>query len=171
MFDGRFLGFADFVVREGEHYLVCDTKLARSAKVTALLQLAAYADSLAATGVPVAPSVRLILGDRSAVDYPRRTWWASTANGESNCKTCWITTSRAAYRCGGPITMCAPAFGVRYANPRWSARMTSYWSRACGSANVRRCCRQVSEPSHSWPPAPNPSRIFGPQPAAADGAS
>lgn len=41
MFDGRFLGFADFVVREGEHYLVCDTKLARSAKVTALLQLAA----------------------------------------------------------------------------------------------------------------------------------
>lgn len=70
MFDGRFLGFADFVVREGEHYLVCDTKLARSAKVTALLQLAAYADSLAATGVPVAPSVRLILGDRSAVDYP-----------------------------------------------------------------------------------------------------
>lgn len=70
MFDGRFLGFADFAVREGERYRVCDTKLARSAKVTALLQLAAYADNLAAMGVPVSPDVRLILGDRSALDYP-----------------------------------------------------------------------------------------------------
>lgn len=70
MFDGRFVGFADFVVREGQAYRVCDTKLARSAKVTALLQLAAYADSLATTGVPVSPEVRLILGDRSVVDYP-----------------------------------------------------------------------------------------------------
>ncbi|MGL5443915.1 MAG: TM0106 family RecB-like putative nuclease [[Mycobacterium] stephanolepidis] len=70
MFDGRFVGFADFVVRESQTYRVCDTKLARSAKVTALLQLAAYADSLMATDVPVSPEVRLILGDRSTVDYP-----------------------------------------------------------------------------------------------------
>ncbi|OHU71046.1 nuclease [Mycobacteroides chelonae] len=70
MFDGRFLGFADFVVRESQTYRVCDTKLARSAKVTALLQLAAYADSLMAADVPVSPEVRLILGDRSTVDYP-----------------------------------------------------------------------------------------------------
>ncbi|TEA03585.1 TM0106 family RecB-like putative nuclease [Mycobacteroides salmoniphilum] len=70
MFDGRFLGFADFVVREDQTYRVCDTKLARSAKVTALLQLAAYADSLMTTGVSVSAEVRLILGDRSAVDYP-----------------------------------------------------------------------------------------------------
>ncbi|GAB5902711.1 TM0106 family RecB-like putative nuclease [Mycobacteroides chelonae] len=70
MFDGRFLGFADFVVRESRTYRVCDTKLARSAKVTALLQLAAYADSLMAADVPVSPEVRLILGDRSTVDYP-----------------------------------------------------------------------------------------------------
>ncbi len=47
MFDGRFLGFADFLVRDGERYQVVDTKLARSEKVTALLQLAAYADALA----------------------------------------------------------------------------------------------------------------------------
>ncbi|MGV0664315.1 TM0106 family RecB-like putative nuclease [Mycobacteroides chelonae] len=70
MFDGRFLGFADFVVRESRTYRVCDTKLARSAKVTALLQLAAYADSLMAADVPVSPEVRLILGNRSTVDYP-----------------------------------------------------------------------------------------------------
>src|SRR5690606_10264921 len=37
-----FLGFADFIVRQPDgRYLVQDTKLARSARVTALLQLAA----------------------------------------------------------------------------------------------------------------------------------
>ena len=46
MFDGRFVGFADFLILDGERYRVSDTKLARSAKVEALLQLAAYADAL-----------------------------------------------------------------------------------------------------------------------------
>jgi uncharacterized protein len=72
MFDGRFVGFADFVVRDGERYQVCDTKLARSAKVPALLQLAAYADALAAVGAKVAPEAELLLGDRTAVRYPIR---------------------------------------------------------------------------------------------------
>src|SRR6202161_2065491 len=52
MFDGRFLGFADFLVREGEQYRVTDTTLARSPKITALLQLGAYAGALAHPGVP-----------------------------------------------------------------------------------------------------------------------
>ncbi|WP_297826185.1 TM0106 family RecB-like putative nuclease [Mycobacterium sp.] len=69
MFDGRFLGFADFLVRDGEQYRVVDTKLARSEKVTALLQLAAYADALAASGVPVAPEAELQLGDGTAVRH------------------------------------------------------------------------------------------------------
>ena len=63
MFDGRFVGFADFLVRDGEQYRVVDTKLARSAKVPALLQLAAYADTLARSGVAVAPEAELELGD------------------------------------------------------------------------------------------------------------
>ena len=63
MFDGRFVGFADFLVRDGRQYRVVDTKLARSAKVTALLQLAAYADTLTDAGVPVAPEAELELGD------------------------------------------------------------------------------------------------------------
>ena len=46
MFDGRFVGFADFLVRDGDQYRSTDTKLARSPKTTALLQLAAYADAL-----------------------------------------------------------------------------------------------------------------------------
>ena len=44
-FDGAFHGRADFLVRRPDGaYAVHDTKLARHAKVTALLQLAAYAD-------------------------------------------------------------------------------------------------------------------------------
>jgi predicted RecB family nuclease len=69
LFDGRFVGFADFVVRDGDNYRVEDTKLARRAKIEALLQIAGYADALRAMGVPVAPTAGLILGDRSVVEY------------------------------------------------------------------------------------------------------
>ncbi|WP_025132673.1 bifunctional RecB family nuclease/DEAD/DEAH box helicase [Leucobacter sp. PH1c] len=59
-----FVGFADFLrlTPEGE-YAVEDTKLARRARVTALMQLAAYAEQLERIGVPVAPHATLILGD------------------------------------------------------------------------------------------------------------
>lgn len=74
MFDGRFVGFADFLVLEdssaGLRYRLRDTKLARSVKVEALLQLAAYAQTLTDAGVPVAPEVDLVLGDGTAVSYP-----------------------------------------------------------------------------------------------------
>ena len=70
LFDDRFVGFADFVVLDGDRYRVLDTKLARHAKIEALLQIAGYADALRAMGVPVAPTASLVLGDRSVVDYP-----------------------------------------------------------------------------------------------------
>jgi predicted RecB family nuclease len=69
MFDGRFVGFADFLVRDGQQYQVSDTKLARSAKVTALLQIAAYADTLRRSGIPVSPEAELVLGNGVAVRY------------------------------------------------------------------------------------------------------
>ncbi len=69
MFDGRFVGFADFLVRRDGTYQVSDTKLARSAKVTALLQIAAYADTLSQTGIPVHPEAELILGNGTVVTY------------------------------------------------------------------------------------------------------
>ncbi|MDT5075799.1 MAG: hypothetical protein QOJ80_436 [Mycobacterium sp.] len=68
MFDGRFLGFADFLILDGDRYRLRDTKLARSVKVEALLQLAAYADTLA-RAVPVAPEVELMLGDGEMASY------------------------------------------------------------------------------------------------------
>lgn len=70
MFDGRFVGFADFLVLQEGGYRLCDTKLARSVKVTALLQLAAYADSLRKVGVPILGDVELALGNGVVVQYP-----------------------------------------------------------------------------------------------------
>ncbi|WP_210481475.1 bifunctional RecB family nuclease/DEAD/DEAH box helicase [Naasia sp. SYSU D00948] len=68
-YDGRFVGFADFLVRtgtpDGPVYEVYDTKLARRAKISALLQLAAYALQLEALDIPVGERVHLLLGDGS----------------------------------------------------------------------------------------------------------
>lgn len=69
-FDGSFIGFADFIVRQTDgRYLVQDTKLARSAKVTALLQLAAYVEQLDRIGIAVADTVQLLLGDGSVSEH------------------------------------------------------------------------------------------------------
>ncbi|MEN0085465.1 MAG: TM0106 family RecB-like putative nuclease [Leifsonia sp.] len=69
-FDGSFVGFADFVVRLPDgRYRVQDSKLARSARVTALLQLAAYAEQLRRMGVDVDDTVELLLGDGSVSEH------------------------------------------------------------------------------------------------------
>lgn len=67
-FADGFVGFADFLIRSDDRtgdpvYEVYDTKLARKAKITALLQLAAYADQLVKLGIPIGPNVHLLLGD------------------------------------------------------------------------------------------------------------
>lgn len=60
----EFVGFADFLVRdESGAWVVQDTKLARHARVTALMQLAAYVDQLDRLGVPRSARVELLLGD------------------------------------------------------------------------------------------------------------
>ena len=69
MFDGRFAGFADFLIWDGARYRLRDTKLSRSVKVEALLQLAAYADVLAHSGIPVADEVDLVLGNGAVASY------------------------------------------------------------------------------------------------------
>lgn len=117
MFDGRFVGFADFLVLETgpdgqQRYRLRDTKLARSVKVEALLQMAAYADTLTAAGVPVAPEVDLVLGDTSAVSYrldellpvyrPRRAALARLLDGHlaAGRAVAWEDdTVRACFRC------------------------------------------------------------------------
>ncbi len=66
----EFVGFADFLVRADaagvdgvRPWVVQDTKLARRARVTALMQLAAYVDQLDRLGVARADDVQLLLGD------------------------------------------------------------------------------------------------------------
>ncbi|MGJ3189572.1 TM0106 family RecB-like putative nuclease [Paenarthrobacter sp. FR1] len=70
-FDGQFHGRSDFLVkRPGGQYAVFDTKLARHAKVTALLQLAAYGDQLLQAGITPDPTVTLVLGNRVHSHHP-----------------------------------------------------------------------------------------------------
>jgi predicted RecB family nuclease len=78
-FDGRFLGYSDFLVRDDDGgggdepaYSVYDTKLARKAKITALLQLAAYADQLQQNGIPTSETVHLILGNGTTTSHRLR---------------------------------------------------------------------------------------------------
>jgi len=66
----EFVGFADFLVRDAvagaddlRPWVVQDTKLARRARVTALMQLAAYVDQLDRLSVPRSAEVQLLLGD------------------------------------------------------------------------------------------------------------
>ena len=69
-FDGRFLGYADFIIQNRSgYYEVYDTKLARHAKITALLQLAAYGEQLQRLGIPTADTVCLILGNDSVSEH------------------------------------------------------------------------------------------------------
>lgn len=69
-FDGSFLGFSDFLIQnDAGAYEVYDTKLARHAKISALLQLAGYAEQIAALGLPVGDRVHLVLGDNSVSSH------------------------------------------------------------------------------------------------------
>ncbi|GAA3931652.1 TM0106 family RecB-like putative nuclease [Microbacterium soli] len=63
----EFVGFADFIRRDEDdgRWRVQDSKLARTARSTALMQLAAYVDQLDRLGVLRSAHVDLILGDGS----------------------------------------------------------------------------------------------------------
>ncbi|WIB36963.1 hypothetical protein [Curtobacterium sp. MCJR17_043] len=65
-----FIGFADFIIRNARgEYEVYDTKLARHAKISALLQLAAYAEQMRANDIPTGQQVHLVLGDRTTTTH------------------------------------------------------------------------------------------------------
>lgn len=66
----EFIGFADFLLRgEDGRWIVQDTKLARHARVTALMQLAAYVDQLDRLDVPHGERVELLLGDGTTSEH------------------------------------------------------------------------------------------------------
>ncbi|MGA8045925.1 MAG: TM0106 family RecB-like putative nuclease, partial [Dermatophilaceae bacterium] len=69
VYDGSFVGHIDFLERTPNGWLVSDTKLARAATVSALLQVAAYAATLDGAGVTLAPVARLVLGSGVHEDF------------------------------------------------------------------------------------------------------
>ena len=72
-FDGRMLGLANFIMRTPEgRYEVYDAKLARHAKITALLQVAAYSEQLQQLRIPIGDDVHLLLGDGSTSTHRLR---------------------------------------------------------------------------------------------------
>lgn len=68
-FDGEFFGYADFIEHAADGWLVCDAKLARSAKPEALLQLGAYADQIQRMGLPLSATISLLLGSGERADF------------------------------------------------------------------------------------------------------
>lgn len=71
--DDDFVGFADFLVRdEFGRWLVQDSKLARSAKPTALMQLAAYIAQLDRLGIERSDDVQLLLGSGETTTHAVR---------------------------------------------------------------------------------------------------
>lgn len=71
--DEDFVGFADFLVRDAlGRWLVQDSKLARSAKPTALMQLAAYIAQLDRLGIERSDEVQLLLGSGETTTHAVR---------------------------------------------------------------------------------------------------
>jgi predicted RecB family nuclease len=68
-FDAEFHGYADFVELAENGWIVCDAKLARSAKPKALLQLGAYMEQLRRMQLRLSPKVSLLLGSGERVDF------------------------------------------------------------------------------------------------------
>lgn len=66
-FDEHFRGHADFIINGPDGYEVYDTKLARSAKPGALLQLAAYSEQLHRLGHPMPRRMHVWLGNNEIV--------------------------------------------------------------------------------------------------------
>jgi uncharacterized protein len=113
----EFVGFADFLVRteggganhdDSPAYEVYDTKLARRAKITALLQLAAYADQLQLLGIPTGPRVHLLLGDGSTSTHHLTDIAPVFADRWARLR--WMIDERVA--ADGPIPWEAPGYAV-----------------------------------------------------------
>lgn len=108
-FDGSFVGFADFIVRRPDgRYRVQDSKLARSARVTALLQLAAYAGQLRRIGVEVEDTVELLLGDGSVSEH--RVSEIEPVYRKRRARLLWIIEQHLAEE--GPVAWGDPRFTV-----------------------------------------------------------
>jgi len=80
VFDGRWLGFPDFLLRVGDpgelgtdhHYEVADTKLAHVAKASALIQIASYVEQVERIQHVLPEKVYVVTGGATADEHPFR---------------------------------------------------------------------------------------------------
>ena len=80
VFDGRWLGFPDFLLRVGEpgelgtdhHYEVADTKLAHVAKASALIQIASYVEQVERIQHVLPEKVYVVTGGAQPDEHPFR---------------------------------------------------------------------------------------------------
>ena len=122
----------------GPRYRLRDTKLARSVKVEALLQLAAYAETLTDAGVPGGPRGRPGARRRHRGQLPASTnCCRSTARGGPRCSACSTSTWPAARPVAWAderVRACFRCAECDAAGPR--ARRPAARRRACGSASA-----------------------------------
>ena len=124
----------------GDRYRLRDTKLARSVKVEALLQLAAYADTLATRRRAGGRRGRAGARRRRGGELPgRRTAAGLPAAAGRAAAAARRPPRRRRRRCRGRTPGCARASAAPSAPSRSARTTTCCWWRACGSANAPGC--------------------------------
>ncbi len=155
MFDGRFAGFADFLIWDGQHYRLQDTKLSRSVKSGG----AAPAGRLRRCAVDRrgAGRRRGRPGPRRRRDVQlprRRTAGGVPATAHRATGACSTATSPPVPRCAGPTTRCGRVSAAVNASSRSAPPATCSWWPGFGPASAPGSSRPVSPPPISWPATP-----------------
>ena len=162
----EFVGFADFLRRDDDgRWRVEDSKLARRAKVTALMQLAAYVDQLDRLGVPRSDEVDLILGDGTRSTHRVDDLLPLFQVRRARLRALIADRSIAEGATGAPlawgddreISRSSPADAARPARSRSSRTATCSWSPACARCSAPGSARPASRRSTRWrrhPPPP-----------------
>ena len=146
-----FVGFADFLVKSDDGYQVWDTKLARKARVTALLQLAAYADQLRRLGIPVSDDTYLLLGSgEESRSTPSKTSSRCSTTGSRGSSRCSRHASTTRTRSSGAPPDTPPTDAASGAPPKWNAPATYCSSPACAPAPGADWRMSASTPSTTW---------------------
>ena len=143
-----FVGFADFLVRdEHDRWLVQDTKLARRARVTALMQLAAYVQRLDDLGVERSDRVELLLGDGTTsshlVDDILPVYHLRYARLVDLIESRQIELGAVGSRPRGATIGTSRAVDARRARSRSRPRAICCSSRACGRCSARSSGRRA----------------------------
>jgi predicted RecB family nuclease len=120
LFDGRWLGFADFLERvDGGGYEVVDTKLARSAKAAALLQTSLYSDLLAVMQGHVPDRMHLVLGDNTRQSFRVSDYRAYLRHAKSKLEAVAFGPPVATYP--EPVDHCRVCRWADVCEERWRA--------------------------------------------------